>query len=54
MFRQRPGCICYYVTTGKWQDDPNLVARRTIALEEPGKLQIFDAIELNCYGANDI
>jgi hypothetical protein len=28
MFRAKPSCRLYYVTTGTWNDDQNLVARR--------------------------
>jgi hypothetical protein len=54
MFRERPALICYYVTTGSWKDDQNLVARRTIAVDEFNKLRIFSTIEFNCFGADEI
>lgn len=54
MFRQRPDCICYYVTTGKWQNDQNLIARKTIAVEELDRLQVFGNVEFQCFGADEI
>jgi hypothetical protein len=54
MFRQKPALICYYVTTGKWQDDENLVARHTIAIDEFNKMQIFSSPAFNCFGADEI
>ena len=54
MFRERPACIGYYVTTGKWIGDQNLVARSSIAQEDLGKPQIFSNIDFHCFGADEI
>jgi hypothetical protein len=54
MFRQRPACICYYVTTGKWQNEPALEARRTIALDDLRNMQIFSNVDFHCFGSDQI
>jgi hypothetical protein len=54
MFRTRPTCICYYVTTGKWVDDTNLVAYRTVVLENLNREKIFSRTEFHCFGADEI
>lgn len=51
MFRQRPTLICYYVTTGNWVGDANLVARETIAKDEFNSMQMFSKIDFDCFGA---
>lgn len=54
MFRERPALICYYVTTGTWNEDANLVARRTIALDEFKQTKLFSTIDFECFGADEI
>jgi hypothetical protein len=54
MFRQRPALLCYYVTTGRWQNDENLVARRTIAIDEFNQAQLFSSVVFECFGADEI
>lgn len=34
ILRGRPSCQLYYVTTGKWQDDRDLVARRDAVIDD--------------------
>jgi hypothetical protein len=54
LFRQRPNLICYYVTTGKWMNDANLMARETIAKDEFSSMQMFSTISFDCYGADEL
>jgi hypothetical protein len=54
MFRHRPALVCYYVTTGKWTDDINLVARRTIAIDEFEAQKLFSSVDFYCFGADEI
>lgn len=49
-----PKCFLYYVTTGTWQDDQNLVARRDSAIDDLRALNIFKAPEMLCVGATDL
>ncbi len=53
-FRCRPSCRMYYVTTGKWNDDPNLVARRDTGVADLKATEMFDEIDFACFGADDI
>lgn len=55
-FRKRPSCRVYYVTTGSWTDDKNLVARRDAVLSDIRGTEMFDEkeTELICYGAHEV
>lgn len=55
-FRKRPSCRVYYVTTGSWTDDKNLVARRDAALSDIKGTEMFDEKETEfiCYGAHQV
>jgi len=53
-FRKRPACRIYYVTTGRWTDDKNLVARRDTATSDIRSTEMFDEVEFRCVGADDI
>jgi hypothetical protein len=44
----------YYVTTGKWQDDPQLVARKNVAATDLESLSIFQKVEFTCVGADEL
>ncbi|MEQ9814544.1 MAG: AIPR family protein [Azospirillaceae bacterium] len=47
-------CYLYYVTTGLWQDDANLVARRDAVIADLKALSIFPIVEMQCVGASDL
>jgi hypothetical protein len=49
-----PRCYLYYITTGIWLDDANLIARRNAVVEDIGALSIFNVVEMHCLGASDI
>jgi hypothetical protein len=53
-FRKRPSCRIYYVTTGAWADDKNLVARRDAVIADLKATEMFDEIHFRCFGADDI
>jgi len=49
-----PQCYLYYVTTGRWLDDQNLVARRDAVINDLKSLNIFRKVEFECFGAERI
>ncbi len=51
---RRPSCQLYYVTTGKWQDDPDLVARRDAVSGDLAALGMFGSIRFDCSGAEEL
>lgn len=53
-FRKRPSCRIYYVTTGKWVDDKNLVGRRDAVVGDLKATEMFQEVEFICLGADDI
>ncbi|MHC4055094.1 AIPR family protein [Bradyrhizobium sp. 25ACV] len=53
-FRKRPSCHIYYVTTGKWVDDANLVARRNAETKAISDTEMFETVSFTPYGADDI
>ena len=54
LFRRRPSCALYYVTTGTWKGDGNLTARRDVVVDDLQKTKIFDEIEFSCFGSDEI
>ncbi|WP_316162759.1 AIPR family protein [Bradyrhizobium sp. SZCCHNRI20481] len=52
-FRRLPNCHIYYVTTGKWTDAADLVARRNIETAKLAAPEMFD-VSFTTYGADDI
>lgn len=46
-----PKCSLYYVTTGRWTDDDNLVVRRDAIIEDLRNLNLFRGIGFDCIGA---
>jgi hypothetical protein len=52
--RGNPACRIYYVTTGKWQDDQNLRARKDAVVADLMALQIFRQVDFTPVGAEDI
>ena len=49
-----PQCLLYYVTTGKWADDSNLVARRDAAREDIEGLGLFRKVAFECVDAGQL
>jgi hypothetical protein len=49
-----PRCDLYYVTTGRWSDDANLVARKGTIVEDLQDLNIFRNVTFECIGADGI
>ncbi|WP_227724416.1 AIPR family protein [Yersinia proxima] len=54
MHNRRPICRLYYVTTGTWQDDKNLVALIEQGKSELLNLSIFESVLFFTYGAQQI
>jgi AIPR protein len=52
--RGRPTCRLYYVTTGVWQGDQTLEARRQSVIDDLTKLQNFGRVEFIPVGADGI
>lgn len=50
--RGNPVLKLYYVTTGRWQGDQQLEARRTIAVTELEAVGIFRDVDFQCIGAD--
>jgi hypothetical protein len=46
-FRGKPRCILYYVTTGKWVEDPNLVARCQAIVSDLMELGLFKGVAIH-------
>ena len=46
-----PQCYLYYMTTGRWADDKNLVARREAVIRDLEDLNIFRCVAFDCLGA---
>jgi hypothetical protein len=53
-FRRRPSCRLYYVTTGTWAAEPELVARIDALAQDLRAMEQFDEIRFSPIGANDI
>lgn len=52
LFRKgNPQCVMYYVTTGKWTEDANLVTRREAARKDVDDLGLFRKTTFDCVGA---
>ncbi len=47
-------CYLYYVTTGLWANDANLVARRENVINDINVLSIFHSVDFHCIGATDL
>lgn len=50
--RGNPSCRLYYVTTGKWQGDQVLEARREAAASQLRDLGLFGDVDFQCIGAD--
>jgi hypothetical protein len=53
-FRGNPACRLYYVTTGKWNAEPALEARRKTAISDLEATQLFGSVEFIPVGAADL
>lgn len=53
-FSKKPKCYLYYVTTGTWTDDQNLIAAKKHVLQELRRDKIFSHVNFDCLGADDI
>lgn len=49
-----PQVFIYYVTTGRWQDDANLVARRDSVAQDLENRNLFRHVSVHCLGATEI
>lgn len=49
-----PSCYMYYVTTGKWQDDVNLVTRMSLVKDELLGTNNFSDVEVVAVGADQL
>lgn len=52
--RGNPVCRLYYITTGRWQNDPNLEGRRTATIGDLEATNLFRDVEFFCIGADGI
>jgi hypothetical protein len=52
--RGNPSCRLFYVTTGRWQNDPVLEARRSVAVADLQATGLFGEVEFQCIGADAI
>ena len=53
-FRSKPSCRMYYVTTGTWKDDKNLLARMNGAKAALEATNFFSAVDFASMGATEI
>lgn len=44
-FKSNPSCFLYYVTTGKWMEDSNCVARKNMVVNDLMELHIFKEVQ---------
>lgn len=44
-FKGKPCCFLYYVTTGKWMDDQNCVARKNMIIHDLKELDLFREVQ---------
>lgn len=49
-----PQCLLYYVTTSKWTDDANLVARRDAGSQDVEGLGLFRRVAFDCVDADQL
>jgi hypothetical protein len=52
--RGNPVCFVYYVTTGKWLNDPALSTRRDAAKSDLENLGLFREVRFECLGADQV
>lgn len=46
-----PQCYLYYITTGTWTDDQNLIVRRDAVVGDLRGLNLFRTVSFHCIGA---
>lgn len=54
MLRSRPLCKLYYITTGRWLEDKNLVKRMDAKSKEIEDKGIFEKVDIQALGADEI
>jgi hypothetical protein len=55
LFRKgNPQCLLYYVTTGKWTDDTNLITRRDAGRQDVEALGLFRRVGVECIDADQL
>ncbi|ALS74971.1 hypothetical protein AUC31_06910 [Planococcus rifietoensis] len=52
--KEQPKCFLYFVTTGKWENDQNLVANSTKIISDLQNLELFKSIDFFPYGKQEI
>lgn len=52
--RGNPICRLHYVTTGKWQDDANLIGRMEAVIEDLRATRLFRDVTFTCLGADEV
>lgn len=52
--RGNPSCYLYYVTTGTWANDKNLITRAKAVEEDLTKTRLFARVEFRAIGADEI
>ncbi|CAN7655652.1 AIPR family protein [Bosea sp. LjRoot90] len=52
--RGNPSCYLYYITTGTWTNDTNLVTRSKAVEEDLTKTRLFSRVEFKSIGADEI
>ncbi|WP_085674942.1 MULTISPECIES: AIPR family protein [unclassified Pseudomonas] len=54
MVNRRPNCKLFYVCTGKWVDDDNLVAVISSGKKELELLNLFEGASIDAFGASEL
>jgi len=49
-----PRAFLYYTTTGRWNDDENLVARRNGVVRDLQETNLFRSVQFDCLGASEL
>ena len=52
--RRLPACRLYYVTTGRWECDPDLIARKDAIIRDLEQANLFSSVAFNPIGADGI
>jgi len=53
-FKGNPRCYLYYTTTGRWNDDTNLVVRRDAVVKDLQDTNLFRDVAFACLGATEL
>lgn len=54
MVNRRPNCKLFFVSTGKWVNDANLLAVITSGRREIDQLNLFDSVSVDALGASEL